>query len=183
MKNEINAAIEKMQQKLNEILSEALELKKAINVMRKTIGQEPLYEEVVEQAKTGSGVLRADQYFGMALTTAVREVLRVFNRAVSPQDIVEQLQKGGFDFPNNWKDKKDYPRLLAIAIGKNRRDFVPVPTSEGTIYGLLDFYPEKKREKERKKNTIAQTEEPEEMQDGNVDDNAADEKDKKQKEV
>ena len=40
MKAEINAAIEKMQQRLNEVLNEALELKKAINVMRKTIGQE-----------------------------------------------------------------------------------------------------------------------------------------------
>lgn len=170
MQTEINAAIEKMRQRLNEVLSEALELKKAINVMRKTIGEEPLYEEVLEKAKTGTGVLRPDQYFGMALTTAVREVLKVFGRAVSPQDIVEQLEKGGFDFPSNWKDKKDYPRLLAISVGKNRRDFVPVPTNEGTIYGLWDFYPEKKREKERKKNNNSQTDEPDDIQDDSADD-------------
>ena len=159
MQAEINAAIEKMQLKLNQILCEALELKKAINVMRRTIGQDPLYEEVAEDIKTGNTVLRRDQYFGMTLTTAVREVIRSFGSAVSPQDIIEQLEKGGFDFPSNWKDKKDYPRLLAISIGKNRRDFVPVPTADGTIYGIWEFYPEKKREKEKKKNNNSSSEE------------------------
>ena len=101
----------------------------------------------------------------MPLTTAVREVLKLYGRAVSPQDIIEQLEKGGFDFPSNWKDRKDYPRLLAISIGKNRRDFVPVPTGDGTIYGLWEFYPEKKREKERKKNNNTQAEEIEDNQD------------------
>lgn len=165
MKAEINAAIEKMQQRLNEVLGEALELKKAINVMRRTIGQEPLYEEATEEIKTGNAVLRPDQYFGMPLATAVKEVLKLFGRAVSPQEIVEQLEKGGFDFPSNWKDRKDYPRLMAISIGKNRRDFVPVPTGDGTIYGLWEFYPEKKRERGRKKNNNTQTEDVEDNQD------------------
>lgn len=153
MDKEIIAAISKMQEKLEVKMKEIAELKKAINVMRGTIGEEPIYDEVEEKVRDGSESLRPDQYFGQPLARAMKDIIKSKNQAMSAQEILEQLEKGGFEFPTNWK-KKEYLRFVAISLGKNRNDFVQVNTSEGTMYGLWEFYPGKKREREKKKNEV-----------------------------
>lgn len=162
MEQELNAAILKLQEQLEERMKEVLKIKKAINVMRATIGQEPLYEEAEEKIQTQNKTLRRDQYYGMPLAKAVKEIIRVKGEAMPAQDILDQLQLGGFDFPDNWKKGGQFLRYLAISLGKNRIDFVPIDTSEGTIYGVWEFYPGKKREREKKKaekNEVEETDE------------------------
>lgn len=151
MELELNAAIKKLQEQLEDKMMEVMKIKKAINVMRSAIGEEPLYDEVEEKTQTTNKALRRDQYFGMPLAKAVKEVIRAKGEAMSPQDILDQLQLGGFDFPESWKKKGQYLRYLAISIGKNRYDFVPVEVKDGTIWGIWEFYPGKKKEREKKK--------------------------------
>lgn len=151
MKDEITKAIDKMQGRLQEVLTEASDLKKAINVMRKTIGLEALYQEEIEEVKTQSFSLRPDEYYGMPLATAVKNILRAKKQATSAQEILDQLETGGFDFDTaGWK-KNLRLKNLAISLSKNRADFVPVPVNNENYYGLWEFYPEKKKDKNKKK--------------------------------
>jgi hypothetical protein len=91
--------------------------------------------------------IRNDQFFGLSPTSAAREYLRMKGSATTAKEILEGLLRGGFEPPSEWKEN-NYLKNLAISLKKNSpRDFVWVKSSNA--FGLWDFYPEKKREREK----------------------------------
>ncbi len=125
------------------------ELKKAINTFSGMAGKTPPFSEIEASPVYGNLSLRPDQFFGRGLSTAVKEFLRMKGRACTAQEILDALKEGGFEFPTDWKEKFML-KNLSISLGKNRYDFVPVPNPKGDgAYGLWEFYPEKKKERDK----------------------------------
>jgi len=151
MSQHLEKAIEGVYEELAKIEEKAKELKKTINTLSAMAGKSQPFGDVEVSATYGTLSLRPDQFFGKGLSTAVKEFLRLKGRACTAQEIFEALKVGGYEFPVEWKEKFML-KNLSISLGKNRVDFVPVPSSTGEgAYGLWEFYPEKKREREREK--------------------------------
>jgi len=150
MSIEITKSIESLVEELNTISKRASEIKKVINQLCALKGDSPMFQDADFIPTGGNTQILPDQYFGKGLSTAVKEYLRSKGRAAIVQEIYEALKKGGFEFPDNWKEKEQL-KNLTISLSKNRYDFVIVPGADGNAYGLWEFYPEKKREKEKKK--------------------------------
>ncbi len=142
--------VKALTKELEEILRRAAEIKKFINDTYVYRGASPLYTDVDYVPAGGTLNLAHDQYFGKGLATAGKEFLQAKGRAAPSDEIFEAFNKGGFEWPTNWKER-DRLKNLAISLSKNRYDFVIVRTSKGQAYGLYEFYPEKMKERERKK--------------------------------
>ncbi len=139
MSHKLTPAIEALQEELERQLSEVAETKRTINSLLRRMGQEPIYTDDMEEARTST--IRADQFYGKPLATAAREYLEIRrNRgAVDAAEILQGLQSGGFDFrTTGWKEK-DYLRMLSISLAKNNVTFHRLPN--GT-FGLLAWYPQ-----------------------------------------
>lgn len=150
MSLEITKSIDSLVEELNAIQKRASEIKKVINQLCALKGDPPIYLDADYTPAGGNTSILPDQFFGKGLSTAVKEYLRLKGRATIVQEIYDALKKGGFEFPNNWKEKEQL-KNLAISLSKNRYDFVIVPGLESNAYGLWEFYPEKKKEKEKGK--------------------------------
>src|SRR5262245_46038896 len=107
MSESLRKAIEELQEQLEVKLKEAASLKLTINMLAKQVGEPPPYEEAEpESIKTGKA-LRSDVFFGKSAITASREFLEYKHVPCKPEEILEGLTKGGFDFENfGWKDEK-----------------------------------------------------------------------------
>lgn len=151
MEENFNRTIEPLQEQLKEILQKEAELKKLINQICVFYKQTPLYPDGDIPVYEGTMVFRADQFFGKGFATAVKELLKMRNRAISAQEILDGLTSGGYSFPDNWKENR--LKNLAITLAKNSKDFVQVDTNNGTIYGLWEFYPQKQKERLKKKSS------------------------------
>lgn len=144
----IEKAVESLAMELNKVLQRATELKKSINQLLALAGKPPMFTDVEYSPVGGPTTIRRDQFFGMTVTMAAREYLRMRGSAATPQEILDALVQGGFEFPKEWRETF-FLKNLAISLKKNvPRDFVYLKSSNS--YGLWDFYPDKKREKERK---------------------------------
>jgi len=146
MSNDLNRAIEGLESELATAEKRVSELKKTINNVCAMMGEPPKYSDADFISSFGAASIRPDQFFGKALTTAIREFLRMRGRAATAQEILEGLKTGGFEFPSEW-GAKYLLRNLTISMSKNRNDFVYVKSSKA--YGLWEFYPEKKRERQK----------------------------------
>lgn len=145
MSAEYKETIKKLYEELDTISKHAAELKKTINMLSKLSGETPPFTEVdPELINQGITNLRADQFFGKPLATAIKEYLRMKGYAATAEEIFEALKKGGFEF--SWKPTFQL-KNLAISLSKNRNDFVYVKSNNS--YGLWEFYPDKKREREK----------------------------------
>lgn len=148
MSTDYRKAIETLYTDLNKLEADAMEMKKTINMLSKLIGEDiPFPNLSQELSLTQSKTLKPDQFFGKSVGTAVKEYFNIFRKASTAEEILEFLKKGGFEFPDNWKES-NYLKNLAIYLSKNNTDFVYIKNTNS--YGLLDFYPEKKREREKK---------------------------------
>lgn len=154
MAEEYAKTIEVLTKELEELVTKEIELKKMINWLSEKNGQKAPYKNLDVASAVKRTTLRQDQFFGMKVTTAVREFLRMKGHAVSIDEIYEGLTQGGFDFP--W-DEKNQKRNLAISISKNPGVFVHVSSNDS--WGLVEFYPELQRKRQLKK---TQGDEPEE---------------------
>lgn len=152
MKPEIQKAVDALNEELKTILSRAGEIKKMVNQLFVFDGEVPPYTDVDAGMTISASVsnIQHDTFFGKGLSTAVKDFLRMKGRAATSQEIFEALNRGGFKYPAEWKENLRL-KNLAISIGKNSADFVRVETTAGTAFGLWEFYPEMKREKEKKK--------------------------------
>lgn len=148
MSDGFDVVIASLNEELNKAMKAVIEIKKMINNAHTLKGEAPPYTDVDFNPITGTINIMHDQFFGKGLSTAVKEFLAMKGRAAKAEEIFEALNKGGFEWPNAWKENLRL-KNLAISLGKNRYDFLLVRTSEGNAYGLWDFYPEKKREKEK----------------------------------
>jgi hypothetical protein len=145
---EISKSIEPLVEELNSILKKASEIKKVINQICALEGNQPMYLDVDYTPSVNGSSISTDQFFGKGLSTAAKEYLRMRGRAATGQEIFEALKKGGFQFQDKGKDQlKNFTNSLS----KNRYDFVMVPGLEENSYGLWEFYPDKVKEKGKKK--------------------------------
>jgi hypothetical protein len=136
-KNEkIAGAIEVLQERLNGLVQQVAEQKRIINSLRASIGEQPLYNDVVvENIAASAG--RPDEFYAQPLSTCVRAYLERRKQACAASDILVGLQNGGFDFDAaGWKEK-DRLRILAVTLAKNTKAFHRLPN--GT-FGLLSWY-------------------------------------------
>ena len=148
MSEQIKNAIESLYGEMEILNQKMTEIKKSINNLSAIIDEEQPFKDLELTSVIGGNNIRPDQYFGKGLATAVKEYLKARGRAATPQEIYEALKSGGFEFTGT-KGEKIQMRNLAISLSKNSTDFVYVKNSNA--YGLWEFYPEKKREREKKK--------------------------------
>lgn len=141
-------AISALYERLDELIEQERTIKRTINDLSVIDGAEAPFPDVETAGISGVRNIRSDQFFGKSLNGAVKEYLRIIGRAVPVREILEGLKRGGFEFPGHWT-KEHWLKNLSISISKNRNDFVYVKSSDA--WGLWDFYPEKKREREATK--------------------------------
>jgi hypothetical protein len=136
-KNEkLNAAIEVLQEDLEKLVREVADRKRMINSLRASMGEPPLFTDVVVE-HIGAAGGRADEFYGQPLSTCVRLYLERRKQACAASDILGGLQQGGFDFDAaGWKEK-DRLRILAVTLAKNTKTFHRLPN--GT-FGLVSWY-------------------------------------------
>lgn len=137
MSDQIRAGIDGMVAAIEQQLAQVQALKMSVNVMCRQIGEEPRYPDADNAAPGGGGVLRADQFYGKALATAVREYLERIKRAAGTEEIVKALEQGGYDFNEQGWKKGHRPRILAIALVKNSVTFRRLPNG---MFGMESWY-------------------------------------------
>jgi hypothetical protein len=99
----------------------------------------------VSLAPTGArSNIRADEFVGQTYSGAARSYLEKVGHAVSMDELLEALNRGGC--PVGGKDAK---KTLYVSLIRDVRTFVPIPGSSGFL-GLRKFYPNLKALKERK---------------------------------
>jgi hypothetical protein len=148
-KQKLSGAIEVLLDQLKQQQQELDGTKTMINMLRRRMGEDPMFNDIGGDASLSQGELRPDAYYGKPLATAVQSHLERFKRTMLPEDILKGLEAGGYDFRGaGWKDN-DRLRSLAIALSKNPK-FHKLP---GGQYGLTSWYDEvvlKKAEKAEK---------------------------------
>ncbi len=148
MDETMRATIETLKAKVEAKSKELAELRRTVNFLSKEAGGEPIYpEETLLTESGGLAGIRPDEFYGKSPITAAREYLEKRGRAVPAEEILEALDRGGFDFDAQGWGKKDRLRSLAISLSKNTSIFHKLPN--GT-YGLAKFYPEIKTEKKKR---------------------------------
>lgn len=172
MTNSLDSAIAELTDKLQNQMNEISETKRAINVLLRMTGKEPMFpDENPEQVRTAMNIA-PDQYYGRKLATVVQEYLENRKKATGKQaidvaEILKALETGGFDFKGQgWKDN-DRLRALSISLAKNTKVFHRLPNG---MFGLLAWYPEatKQRERNAEQATAEQATETEEPEGGNA---------------
>lgn len=83
------------------------------------------------------GAIKPDEFFGMTQSNAAKKHLEKVGRAVSIDQLVEVLRKGGCKIGG-----ADPKRTLYIALVRNNRDFIP---PQAGYIGLRKFYPQLKK--------------------------------------
>lgn len=151
MTNNIDAAISDLTAKLQNQVNEVSETKRAINVLLRMVGKEPMFpDESPEQVRVALNI-EPDQYYGRPLATCAQEFLEQRKKAtgkgaVDVADILKGLEDGGFNFRAlGWKDN-DRLRSLSISLAKNNKVFHRLPNQK---FGLLSWYPDVTAKKER----------------------------------
>jgi len=146
----IQQIIEPLLKQIEEKEKEVLELKKAVNQVCVALKGDPRFKDTESTAGLIPDNIRPDQFFGQSLSYSVRKILEMRGTAMSAREIEEKLMIGGFDFPSDWKANQ--LKNLAITMAKNSAMIATLKSGNATYYGLLDWYPEKKKEREKKKN-------------------------------
>jgi hypothetical protein len=138
-----------LQSHIDQLQQELLLAKKMVNSLCVRKGEAPLYVDVDALPASGSvGVLRSDQFYGVALSTAMREYLS-YRRArnmgpATVNDIYTALCDGGFKFDST--DPENRKRNLRISLTKTSAVFHRLP--DGSHYGLKEWYPNAKSDEE-----------------------------------
>lgn len=134
MSDRLSAAIEELEAQLQEQQHEVANTKKIINSLLKRMGQEPRYADVSTEQ---GGAMRADEYYGKPLATAVQMYLERRRQAVPAEDILRGLEQGGFNFkPLQWSANAAL-RNLVISLVKNSATFHRLPNQS---FGLTAWY-------------------------------------------
>jgi hypothetical protein len=114
--------------------------KKTVNTLLHHIGKPPMFPDLAEENSTRANLaVRPDQFYGRPLATGAREVLEARGQAMDAREILEVLERGGYDFAaQGWKEK-DRLRSFAITLSKNVNAFHRLPNG---FFGLPKWYPE-----------------------------------------
>jgi hypothetical protein len=140
----LSIAIEELESQLQSQVEEVVETKKMINSLLKRMGQPPRFADIAAEQV---GTRKRDQYYGKPLATCIQEIIGLKKEALTPDEIIDQLSQGAFDFKvTGWREE-DRARSLAISMSKNPV-FHRLPN--GT-WGLLSMYPEVAARKAKEK--------------------------------
>jgi len=149
--NNLEAAISDLTAKLQHQMNEVTETKRAINVLLRMVGKDPMFPDEAAEQVGASLNIESDQYYGRPLATSVQEFLEnrkksTGKKAIEVGEILKALEQGGFDFKaQGWKEN-DRLRSLSISLAKNTKVFHRLPNG---MFGLLSWYPDVTAKKER----------------------------------
>jgi len=133
----VGRTIEMVQGQIRDLERDLVEKKRMVNSLCKLVGREPIFTSV-EPAHAGT-VLRSDEFYGKALTSAARTVLERRDAAglgaASVEVLYADLLRGGFQF--DAKNDGTAKRSLAISLAKNSYLFHRLPNGD---WGLVTWY-------------------------------------------
>ncbi len=136
----LQTAVNTLVSKLEDQERVVRETKKLINGLLLLMGNEPMYPEADESGqRTKLTSIRPDQFYGRPLATVVKEILEARGQAMGAPEIIDALERGGYDFGgHDWKEK-DRLRSFTITLAKNIVGFHRLPNG---FFGLPKWYPE-----------------------------------------
>jgi hypothetical protein len=142
MTKTLDQAIDEIVAKITALENEIRDQKKTVNTLCAVAGREELYQlDAPEEAVPNR--VRADQFYGQPLATAVRTILVMRKQqnlgAATINEIFEALSKGGYTF--NTKTDDVGRASLRNSLSKNTVTFHKLPNGR---FGLLSWYPNAK---------------------------------------
>jgi hypothetical protein len=145
MNNEIANTIEVLAEKVRTKEDEAAKLKKLVNELCSEVGL-PLRYENVADSPSGGLTIRSDQFYGVAITTAIRHYLekrKASNQGPASVSVIyEALRGGGYKFETANDDNAKV--TIRNNLRKSSSIFHRLPNGD---YGLLSWYPNAKAPK------------------------------------
>jgi hypothetical protein len=150
MSNELQGAINVLVSRVEQKTQELAEIKRMINSLCREASQSPLYSDADLAVKGAAGLpsLDSDQFYGKTPTVAAREYLELRDKAVSLDEILDALERGGFDFAAQKWNTGARLKNLGISLGKNSLIFHRLPSN---TWGLTKWYPGVKGKKNANK--------------------------------
>jgi hypothetical protein len=141
MKNEYDDTISKLKGKIAALEAEAIDLKKAVNVLCKASGTPEQFsdDELGVRGFRGLASLKPAQFYGKTPMVSAREYLDMRpDEPVEVEEIMEALKRGGFDFEaQGWTNETMRLKNLSISLGKNSQIFHRLPNG---MIGLTKWY-------------------------------------------
>jgi hypothetical protein len=137
MSDALRQAVEEIHAKIKTHLDEVADLKRAANALSRIIGTDAPYSDVDADQAGAISPTRADAYYGKPLSTAAREYLVFRKQACAPEEILQGLVQGGFDFDGLGWTEPNRLRNLSISMSKNTAIFRRLPNG---MFGLKAWY-------------------------------------------
>jgi hypothetical protein len=141
----IESALEVLTNRVATKEEEVSKLKKLINELCIEAGITPKYENV-QSASSATVNIRVDQFYGVAITTAIRSYLdsrKARNLgAAGVTEIYEAIKSGGYKFDT--ENEENAKTTVRNNLRKSSSIFHRLPNGN---YGLLAWYPNAKTEK------------------------------------
>jgi hypothetical protein len=142
MNKTLDQAIDEIVAEIGKLEAEARDKKKTVNTLCGVAGREAMY--VLDAPETALPTrIRADQFYGQPLATAVRTILEMRKQqnlgAATVKEIFEALTAGGYTF--NTKTDDVAHASLRNSLAKNTVTFHKLPNGR---FGLLSWYPNAK---------------------------------------
>jgi hypothetical protein len=147
MSKELQGAISVLVSRVEQKAQELAEMKRMVNSLCREADQPILYSDADLAVKGSAGMpsLDADQFYGKPPTAAAREYLELRKKAVGLDEIVDALERGGFDFEMQGWPEDQRLRHLGSSMGKNSQIFHRLPNQN--TWGLTKWYPNIKEKK------------------------------------
>ena len=144
----LQSAVEALLAKLEAQERTVRDTKKTINTLLHHMDKDPMFPEAEEALASRALTVRPDQFYGRPLATVAREVLETRGQAMDAQDIMDILERGGYDLAaQGWKER-DRLRAFTITLSKNNAVFHRLPNGS---FGLLKWYPEAVKQRQNAK--------------------------------
>src|SRR5208337_2898106 len=159
MSEHILKTIDQAKEELRKHEEAVVNTKRLINQLCAFGGLPAEYQDAELQAPGAVPVvIRRNVFFGRPLATCVREYLEMKKdkpvKEATLDEIIGVLKEGGFDFKKISDDSDDAKRGVAITLAKNPQ-FHRLPNGD---WGLLSWYPNIKRSKEKSANDDSEDE-------------------------
>jgi hypothetical protein len=154
MSNELQGAINVLVSRIEQRSRELTEMKRMVNSLCQEDGQPMMYSDADLVVKGSSTVIDSDRFYGKPPTGAAREYLELRKKAVTLDDIVDALERGGFDFDAQGWPEDQRVRHLGSSMGRNPQIFHRLPNQN--TWGLTMWYPNVKVSKRAAKASTKQ---------------------------
>lgn len=113
------------------------------------LGESPEFSDVeLDMSASGSVEIRHMQFTRKSVPDAIKEYFKIIGRPATAQETLDNLIKGGIEFPKDWIPKR-YKKNIAIQLGSHP-EFVDFEVNGVKAYGLAEKYPDKKKEKNQR---------------------------------